>query len=72
VNLPTYCLQNKGKFFWIAETNNRLRVMWHSVESNLKVEYLRKYEFIFKTASLAHELGDPGVLFAEKNRESKI
>jgi hypothetical protein len=31
----------------------------------LKIEYLREYEFIFKTA-LAHESGDPGVLFAEK------
>jgi hypothetical protein len=45
--------------------------MRHSAESNLKIEYLREYEFIFKTA-LAHESGDPGVLFAEKNRGSKI
>jgi hypothetical protein len=45
--------------------------MRHSAESNLKIEYLREYEFIFKTA-LAHESGDPEVLFAEKNRGSKI
>jgi hypothetical protein len=45
--------------------------MPHSAELNLKIEYLREYEFIFKTA-LAHESGDPGVLFAEKNRGSKI
>jgi hypothetical protein len=45
--------------------------MRHSTESNLKIEYLREYKFIFKTA-LAHESGDPGVLFAEKNRGSKI
>jgi hypothetical protein len=35
------------------------------------VEYLRKYEFIYDT-SLAHKSGDPGVLFSEKNRGSKI
>jgi hypothetical protein len=40
--------------------------MRHSAESNLKIEYLHKYEFIIKTA-LAHESGDQGVLFAEKN-----
>jgi hypothetical protein len=45
--------------------------MRHSVESILKIEYLREYKFIFKTA-LAHESGGPGVLFAEKNRGSKI
>jgi hypothetical protein len=45
--------------------------MRHSTESNLNIKYLREYEFIFKTA-LAHELGDPGVLFAEKNRGLKI
>jgi hypothetical protein len=45
--------------------------MWHSAESNLKIEYLCKYEFVFKTA-LAHESGDLGVLFAEKNQGSKI
>jgi hypothetical protein len=45
--------------------------MRHSAESNLIIEYLREYEFIFKTA-LAHESGDPEVLFAEKNRGSKI
>jgi hypothetical protein len=45
--------------------------MRHSAESNSKIENLREYEFIFKTA-LAHESGDQGVLFAEKNRGSKI
>jgi hypothetical protein len=45
--------------------------MRHSAESNLKIEYLCEYEFIFKTA-LAHESGDLGVLFAEKNRGSKL
>jgi hypothetical protein len=45
--------------------------MRHSAESNSKIEYLREYEFISKTA-LAHESGDPEVLFAEKNRGSKI
>jgi hypothetical protein len=54
-----------------AETKNQLRAMHHSAESNLKIEYLHEYEFIFKMA-LAHESGDPGVLFAEKNRGSKI
>jgi hypothetical protein len=45
--------------------------MRHSAESNSKIKYLREYKFIFKTA-LAHESGDQGVLFAEKNRGSKI
>jgi hypothetical protein len=45
--------------------------MQHSAESNVKIEYLRKYKFTFKTA-LAHKSEDPGVLFAEKNRGSKI
>jgi hypothetical protein len=45
--------------------------MRHRAESNLKIEYLREYKFIFKTV-LAHESGDPGVLFAEKNQGSKI
>jgi hypothetical protein len=35
------------------------------------MEYLREYEFIFKTA-LAHESGGPGVLIDEKNWGSKI
>jgi hypothetical protein len=39
--------------------------MPHSVESDSNIEYLWEYEFIFKMA-LAHESGDPGVLFAEK------
>jgi hypothetical protein len=38
--------------------------MRHSAKSNLKIEYLREYEFIFKTA-LAHESENPWVLFAE-------
>jgi hypothetical protein len=71
VNLPTYCLQNKRKNFWIAETKNRLHAMRHSAESNSKIEYLREYEFKFKMA-LAHESGDQGELFAEKKRGSKI
>jgi hypothetical protein len=45
--------------------------MPHTAKSNSKIKYLREYEFIFKTA-LAHESGDPGVLFAEKNRGSKV
>jgi hypothetical protein len=45
--------------------------MQHSAESNLKIEYLREYKFIFIKA-LAHKSGDPGVLFAEKNGRSKI
>jgi hypothetical protein len=45
--------------------------MRHSAESNLKIKYRLEYEFIFKTA-LAHESGDPGVLFAENNRGSEI
>jgi hypothetical protein len=64
VNLSTYCLQNKRKNFWIAETKNRLRAMRHSTESNSKIE------LIFKMA-LAHESGDPGVLFAEKTEGRK-
>jgi hypothetical protein len=44
--------------------------MRHSAESNSKIEYLRKYEFIFKTA-LTHESGDPEVLFAEKTEGQK-
>jgi hypothetical protein len=45
--------------------------MRHSAEMNLIIEYLCKYEFIFKRA-LAHESGDPGVLFAKKTRRLKI
>jgi hypothetical protein len=44
--------------------------MLHSAKSNFKIEYLLEYEFIFKTA-LAHESGDPGVLFAEKKPRVK-
>jgi hypothetical protein len=44
--------------------------MQHSAESNLKIEYLREYEFIFKTA-LAHESGDPVVSLAEKTKGRK-
>jgi hypothetical protein len=32
--------------------------MRHSAESNLIIEYLREYDFIFEIA-LAHETGDP-------------
>jgi hypothetical protein len=45
--------------------------MQHSMELNLKIEYLHKYEFIYKTA-WAHESGDPGELFAKKYKGSKI
>jgi hypothetical protein len=45
--------------------------MQHSAKSNLINKYFHEYKFIFKTA-LAHESGDPGVLFAERNRGSKI
>jgi hypothetical protein len=44
--------------------------MWHSTESNLIIEYLREYEFIFLSA-LVHESGDPGVLFAKKTEGQK-
>jgi hypothetical protein len=39
--------------------------MGHCAESNLKIEHLRQYEFIFKMA-LARESGGPGILFAKK------
>jgi hypothetical protein len=45
--------------------------MGHSAESIFVVEYLREFESICKTV-LAHESGDPGVQFNEKNRGSKI
>jgi hypothetical protein len=38
--------------------------MRNSVESKLIIEYLREYQFIFEMA-VAHESGDPGVLFAK-------
>jgi hypothetical protein len=44
--------------------------MQHSAESIFIIEYLREYEFIFKTA-LAHESGGPGVLFDEKTEGRK-
>jgi hypothetical protein len=44
--------------------------MRHSAQLNLIIEYLREYEFIFKTA-LAHESGDPRVLFAKKTEGRK-
>jgi hypothetical protein len=44
--------------------------MRHSAESNFIIEYLRKYEFLFKTA-LVHESGDLGVVFAEKTKGRK-
>jgi hypothetical protein len=45
--------------------------MRHSAESNLKIEYLREYEFIFKKA-LAHESGDPGVLFSVYRKKPSV
>jgi hypothetical protein len=44
--------------------------MHHCAESIFKVDYLREYESIFKTA-LTHESVDPGVLFDEKTRGRK-
>jgi hypothetical protein len=44
--------------------------MRHSAESNLIIKYLYEYEFILETA-LAHESGDPEVLFAEKTKGRK-
>jgi biotin synthase-like enzyme len=41
---------------WKAKTKNRFCAMQHRAESNLKIEYLREYEFIFETA-LAHKSG---------------
>jgi hypothetical protein len=41
------------------------------VEMNWIIECLCECDFIFKTAS-AHESRDPRVLFAKKNRGSKI
>jgi hypothetical protein len=41
------------------------------VSSSNLIEYLREVESICKTV-LAHESGDPGVQFNEKNRGSKI
>jgi hypothetical protein len=45
--------------------------MRHTVESNLIIEYLCKYEFIFETA-LAPESGEPAVLFREKTRVENL
>jgi hypothetical protein len=44
--------------------------MQHSAESIFIIEYLCKYEFIFKTA-LAHESWGPGVLIDEKTEGRK-
>jgi hypothetical protein len=44
--------------------------MQHSAESIFIIEYLREYEYIFKTA-LAHESGGPGVLIDEKTEGQK-
>jgi hypothetical protein len=66
-----YCLQNKTKNFWIAQTKNRLQAMQHSAESIFIIEHLREYEFIFETA-LTHESGGPGESIDEKNWGSKI
>jgi hypothetical protein len=48
--------------------------MQHSAESifsSNRIELVREFESVFKTA-LAHESGDQGVLFNEKNQGSKI
>jgi hypothetical protein len=44
--------------------------MRHIPESNLKIEYLREYEFIFETA-LAHESGDPSNVCRKKTEGRK-
>jgi hypothetical protein len=44
--------------------------MRHNAESFFVIEYLRKYESIFETASACNP-GDPGVLFAEKTEGRK-
>jgi hypothetical protein len=44
--------------------------MRHSAESIFDNRICREYEFIFETA-LAHESGDPGVLFAEETEGRK-
>jgi hypothetical protein len=51
-------------------------LFWHpamrqGAESIFIVEYLREFESLCKTV-LAHESGDSGVLFNEKNRGLKI
>jgi hypothetical protein len=53
-----------------TKIDSALPGMQHSAESNFIIEYLCDYEFIFETA-LAHESGDPGALFAEKNKGRK-
>jgi hypothetical protein len=48
--------------------------MRHSAESILssnRIELLREFEYIFKTA-LAHESGDSGVPFNEKTRVENL
>jgi hypothetical protein len=45
--------------------------MRHNAKTNLIIEYLCEYEFIFKM-DLAHESEDQGELFSEKIRGSKI
>jgi hypothetical protein len=55
----------------LTKAKNRLCAMPHCADSNLIIECLREYELIFGTA-LTNESGDPGVLFAEKIRRSKI
>jgi hypothetical protein len=54
----------------LSKAKNRLRSIRHSAESNLSIEYLREYEFIFETA-LVLESGDPGLLFAENTGGQK-
>jgi hypothetical protein len=44
--------------------------MRHSEKLNLKIEYLRKYEFIFETP-LAHDSGDPGYYLPKKTEGQK-
>jgi hypothetical protein len=54
----------------MAETKNRLRAMRHRAESNLKIEYPREDEFVFKTA-LDHESGTQGYCLPKKTEGRK-
>jgi hypothetical protein len=60
------CLPHRRKKMEVGHylNKNRLRAMLHSTQSI-------ECEFIYETA-LPHESEDPGLLFDEKNRGSKI
>jgi hypothetical protein len=63
-------LSAKKKIFWITQTKNRLRDMYHSATLIFINEYLHENKFIFETA-LAQESGGPGVLIDEKTEGQK-